>query len=88
VPGLDTDWRKSTRSNNVGSCVEVRQSGVTVEIRDTKDRQRGPTLRFDRREWTVFTNALRSSALSAVPRSQMNSAGSRIRSKGSAARHF
>lgn len=87
MPGLDADWRKSTRSNNIGSCVEVRHAGTAVEIRDTKDHRQGPTLRFDRGEWAAFTNAIRSSALSTAPRGQRNSAGSRIRSKGSPDRH-
>lgn len=57
--GIDTAWRKSSRSNSVGSCVEVRVVDATIEVRDTKDRQTGPVLRFDRCEWEAFLAAVR-----------------------------
>lgn len=50
----ETSWFKSTYSGgNGGSCVEVRGTGETVEVRDTKDRQ-GPALAFTPEEWRAF----------------------------------
>ncbi len=61
----DTDltgaiWRKSTRSNNGGACVEVALNlpGI-VAIRDSKD-PHGPALVFSPEAWRDFTAALRS----------------------------
>nr|WP_211367258.1 DUF397 domain-containing protein [Pseudonocardia kunmingensis] len=50
-------WRKSTRSNNGGNCVEVADNLVdeygVVLVRDSKDRT-GPVLKFTRDEWRAF----------------------------------
>ncbi|NJP34113.1 DUF397 domain-containing protein [Micromonospora sp. HSS6-12] len=45
-------WKKSTRSNGGGDCVEVAAPPHAVMIRDSKDRQ-GPVLSFTppRVEW-------------------------------------
>ena len=53
-------WRKSTRSNNGGNCVEVALNlpGI-VAIRDSKDPD-GPALVFSPQTWRDFTAALRS----------------------------
>jgi hypothetical protein len=40
-----TEWVKSSRSGDSGSCVEMRRAGDLIEVRDSKDRS-GPTLRF------------------------------------------
>ena len=47
-------WRKSTRSNNQGECVEVATNlpGV-VAVRDSKD-PTGPVLTFSSRAWCAF----------------------------------
>jgi hypothetical protein len=50
---LGTTWRKSTRSNADGSCVEVRRDHNEVHVRDTKNR-RGPFLRFTTDSWRDF----------------------------------
>ena len=62
--GLDNRWRKSSRSNNVGSCVEVRLADATIEVRDTKNLGDGPVLRFEADEWAAFTREIRGGGLS------------------------
>ncbi|WFE41701.1 DUF397 domain-containing protein [Micromonospora sp. WMMD998] len=53
-----TIWRKSTRSNGSGDCVEVadRLSGQ-VGVRDSKNAH-GPVLLFDGQAWRSFLRAL------------------------------
>lgn len=53
-------WRKSTRSNATGACVEVAQVAGQVAVRDSKDRQ-GPVLLFNRDTFTALLDALKSS---------------------------
>ncbi|MEV5820877.1 DUF397 domain-containing protein [Micromonospora haikouensis] len=50
-------WRKSTRSNNGGDCVEVADNlpGV-VGLRDSKDPS-GPVLTFTPVAWAAFVRA-------------------------------
>ncbi|MGY0003491.1 DUF397 domain-containing protein [Micromonospora sp. I033] len=50
-------WRKSTRSDNDGNCVEVagNLSGVVL-VRDSKDPS-GPTLAFTPDAWRSFVSA-------------------------------
>ena len=39
---MNTDqWRKSTRSGNLASCVELRVTAAATGIRDTKSRESG-----------------------------------------------
>ena len=52
-------WRKSTRSNNGGACVEVARNlpGI-VAVRDSKHRD-GPVLTFTAREWQSFISDMK-----------------------------
>jgi Domain of unknown function (DUF397) len=52
-------WRKSTRSNNGGACVEVARNlpGI-VAVRDSKHRD-SPVLIFASREWQSFTSRVK-----------------------------
>lgn len=56
---LDDTWRKSTHSNVEGSCVEVRQYGSAVQVRDTKQAGAGPTLAFNPERWSAFVARVR-----------------------------
>ncbi|GIG91055.1 DUF397 domain-containing protein [Plantactinospora endophytica] len=51
-------WRKSSRSNNQGNCVEVADNvpGV-VGVRDSKDPS-GPALTFTPDAWRTFTHTI------------------------------
>jgi len=51
-------WRKSSRSNDQGLCIEVADNlaGV-VGVRDSKDP--GPVLAFEPASWAAFVTAAR-----------------------------
>lgn len=46
-------WTTSTRSGSNGQCVQVRDRGDTVDVRDSKNPD-GPTLAFSPAEWLAF----------------------------------
>ena len=46
-------WRKSTRSNGSGDCVEIAELTNMIAVRDSKN-PAGPLLRFTRAEWRAF----------------------------------
>ncbi len=52
-------WRKATRSNGSGACVEVAPINNTVAVRDSKDPD-GPAFVFNQEQWTHFINGIRS----------------------------
>ncbi|WP_203655598.1 DUF397 domain-containing protein [Actinocatenispora rupis] len=46
-------WRKSSRSNASGNCIEVMDLGERVAVRDSKD-PAGPMLVVSSRAWRRF----------------------------------
>ena len=60
---LSAPWRKSSYSTNGGQdCVEAASAPGEVLIRDTKDRGRGPVLRFTPRAFADLTTRIRQNA--------------------------
>ncbi|WP_243790358.1 DUF397 domain-containing protein [Saccharopolyspora gloriosae] len=55
----DTKWRKSSRSNSGGNCVEVAITRTSVGLRDTKNRAAGH-LATGQTQWTAFLTAIKS----------------------------
>ncbi|PRW61698.1 DUF397 domain-containing protein [Actinopolyspora mortivallis] len=51
-------WRKSTRSNGGGQCLEVGYASETVGIRDTKDHSAGH-IATTRQQWAAFLDAIK-----------------------------
>lgn len=62
VEGLDLSraaWRKSTYSNNGGSCVQAASTAAgVVAVRDSTDPD-GPALTFTPAQWMAFTNTVK-----------------------------
>ena len=56
---VNVTWRKSSRSDSQGVCVEVtRLAGGGWAVRDSKD-PHGPILIFTTAEWTAFVGGIR-----------------------------
>lgn len=55
-----SNWRKSTRSDGDGNCVEVADSddGTKIGVRDSKNRD-GAKLEFARLVWCEFLDGVR-----------------------------
>lgn len=50
---MDAKWRKTTRSDANGNCVEVAQLTNAIAVRHSKN-PAGPALVFTPDEWTAF----------------------------------
>ena len=53
-------WRVATYTGGQGNCVEVGRTAAAVAVRDTKNREGGPILRFPPSAWQAFTEHLKS----------------------------
>ncbi|MCX4470326.1 DUF397 domain-containing protein [Micromonospora sp. NBC_01655] len=52
-------WRKSSRSNGSGDCVEVADNlAGKVGLRDSKD-PTGPVLTFEPKSWATFVEGIK-----------------------------
>ncbi|WCN80245.1 DUF397 domain-containing protein [Micromonospora sp. LH3U1] len=51
-------WRKSSRSGNNGQCVEVRERGAAVDVRDSKAPDAG-MLSFKIAAWDAFVGSIK-----------------------------
>jgi hypothetical protein len=49
-----SDWRVASYTGGQGNCVEVGTSPAMIAVRDTKNREDGPVLRFDLPAWRAF----------------------------------
>lgn len=58
-----TKWRKSSRSQQVTSCVEVGRLGSGAAVRDTKDRAAG-YMAVDGDRWNEFLLAVKTGRFS------------------------
>jgi hypothetical protein len=56
---LSRDWVTSSYStSNGGNCVQARDNGHAVQVRDSKDPD-GPVLTFARAQWAAFTTVIK-----------------------------
>ncbi|MER5701045.1 DUF397 domain-containing protein [Micromonospora sp. NPDC002296] len=57
-------WKKPSRSNAGGDCVEVATPPQVVLVRDSKDPQ-GPVLHFAAGQWTGFVKGVKGGSFDA-----------------------
>ncbi|MBB5823887.1 DUF397 domain-containing protein [Micromonospora carbonacea] len=60
----EVKWKKSSRSNAGGDCVEVATPSQAVMVRDSKDQQ-GPVLHFAPAPWATFLKTIKAGAFTA-----------------------
>lgn len=53
-----TTWRKSSRSNSTGACVEVGSAAMHIAVRDSKNPQNG-SLTFSPDQWRNFVQKVK-----------------------------
>ena len=53
-------WRKSCRSGSNGQCVEVRDRGTQIDVRDSKAPAAG-SLCFQASAWDAFVTGIKTS---------------------------
>jgi hypothetical protein len=58
IDEADVAWRRSTRSNGEGNCVEVARFGPEFAARDSKDPE-GPVILIGGRAWRDFLAAVK-----------------------------
>ena len=51
---VPTQWVKASASSSDGNCVEMREHGDLVQVRDTKQNGHGPILGFTRAEFAAW----------------------------------
>lgn len=56
---IGPNWKKSSRSSSNGNCVEARECGQQVQMRDSKDAA-GPVLGFSQAAWQAFIDRTKS----------------------------
>ncbi len=61
MEAIDPRWRKSSRSGNGGNCVEVGEARRGVLVRDTRQDDAGPVLRFSPAAWRRFAGRVKRS---------------------------
>lgn len=55
---LSSGWRRSSRCEANGNCLEARLDGESVEVRDSAAGPDGPVLSFPRSDWAALTGYL------------------------------